>query len=267
MELTGTVAILTGASRGIGVYLAQHLARAGVSLALAARSETNLTAVATMVRGKGVRAIVVPTDVTKRSDLQRLVKRTNDELGDIDLLVNNAGIEHYGFFEQIEPNDVEKLLKTNVLGPQLLTRYVLPQMIERRRGHIANIGSVAGITAMPYNTVYSSSKHALIGFSRSLREEMAEYNIGVSVISPGYVSEAGMFQNSKGGAEPPGITGCVTPDRVAKGTVRAIRKNLPEIIVAPGITRFVGVMHSLVPGVTVRIARRTGAYEFSKPKS
>ncbi|MGH2749974.1 MAG: SDR family NAD(P)-dependent oxidoreductase [Actinomycetota bacterium] len=267
MELTGTVGILTGASRGIGVYLAQHLARAGVNLALAARSETNLEAVATMVRGKGVKAVGIPTDVTKRSDLQRLVKRTNDELGEIDLLVNNAGIEHYSFFEQIEPNDVEKVLKTNVLGPQLLTRYVLPQMIERRRGHIVNIGSVAGLTAMPYNTVYSSSKHALVGFSRSLREEMAEYNIGVSVVCPGYVSEAGMFQSSKDGAEPPGITGSVSPDRVAVRTIKAIRKNCSEIIVAPGIIRFVDVMHSLVPGVTTKIARRTGAYEFSKPKS
>jgi len=266
MELRGTVGILTGASRGIGVYLAQHLARAGVSLALAARDEASLEGVADMVRSKGVRAITVATDVTKRSDLQRLVKRTAAELGDVDLLVNNAGIERYACFEGIEPGDIANILKTNALGPQLLTRYVLPEMIERRKGHIVNIASAAGLTAFPYNTVYSSSKHALVGFSRSLREEMAEYNIGVSAICPSFVRDAGMFQDSKGGAGAPRLAGSVSPVEVAEQTIKAVQKNRPEVIVAPGLTRVVDVLHALAPRLTTSVARRSGAYEFNKPE-
>lgn len=266
MELMGTVGILTGASRGIGVYLAQHLAKAGVNLALAARSDEGLQGVAQMARGKGVKVITVATDVTKRSELHRLVKRTNDELGDVDLLVNNAGIEQYSFFESAEPNDIEAILKTNVLGPELLTRYVLPQMIERRKGHIVNMASAAGVTAVPYNTVYSSSKHALVGFTRSLREEMADYNIGVTAICPGYVSDAGMFQVSKGGAKAPGLAGSVAPEKVAAVTVKAIERNRPEVIVGPGLMRFVDVLHALAPRLTTMVARRSGAYEFSKPR-
>ncbi|MGH2699079.1 MAG: SDR family NAD(P)-dependent oxidoreductase [Actinomycetota bacterium] len=266
MELTGTVGILTGASRGIGVYLAEHLAKAGVNLALAARSESGLEAVAGMVRSMGVEAITVPADVTRRSDLQRIVKRTNEELGDIDLLVNNAGIEHYSFYEQLEPNEIEHLLKTNVLGPQLLTRHVLPQMIERRKGHIVNLASVAGLTAVPYNTIYSASKHALVGFSRSLREEMAEHNVGVSVICPVFVREAGMFQASKNGAEPPGAVGTVDPDTVAARTIKAIRRDTPEVVVAARGTRFAGILLTIAPRFTSAMGRRSGAYEFNKPK-
>lgn len=266
MELRGTVGILTGASRGVGVYLAQRLARAGVNLALAARDEASLEGVADMVRGKGVRAITVATDVTKRSDLQRLVKRTAAELGEVDLLVNNAGIEKYSFFEQTAPNDIDSIIKTNALGPQLLTRYVLPQMIERRKGHIVNIASAAGLTAFPYNTVYSSSKHALVGFSRSLREEMTEYNIGVSVICPSFVRDAGMFQDSKGGARAPRLAGSVSPVEVAEQTIRAVQKNRPEVIVAPGLTKIIDVLHALAPRLTTSVARRSGAYEFNKPE-
>lgn len=264
MELRGTVGILTGASRGIGVYLARELASAGVNLALAARS-SDLQGVADMARGRGVRIITVPTDITKRSELQRLVKRTNEELGVVDLLVNNAGIEKYSLFEATQPNDIEDILRTNVLGPQLLTRYVLPQMVERRKGHIVNMASAAGVTAFPYNTVYSSSKHALVGFSRSLREEMVPYNIGVSVICPGYVRDAGMFQVSKGGATPPGITKTVRPERVVSQTIKAIERNKPEVIVASGLVKIVDVLQAIAPRFTAMVARRSGAYEFNKP--
>ena len=265
VELRGTVGILTGASRGIGVYLARELASAGVNLALAARSSDGLEEVADMARGRGVSVITIPTDVTKRSELQRLVRRTNEELGVVDLLVNNAGIEKYSFFESTEPNDIEDILRTNVLGPELLTRYVLPQMIERRKGHIVNMASASGVTALPYNTAYSSSKHALVGFSRSLREEMVPYNVGVSVICPGYVRDAGMFHVSKGGASPPGITATVAPERVVSRTIKAIERNKPEVIVASGLVNIVDVLHALAPRFTTMMARRSGAYEFNKP--
>lgn len=262
MELRGTVGIVTGASRGIGVYLAQRLAGEGVNLALAARNEDALAGTADLVREQGVRAIAVSTDVTKRSELQRLVKRTTEELGPIDLVVNDAGIETHCHYEMAEPNDIEAILHTNVLGPMLLTRYVLPGMIERGRGHIVNISSLAGKTAVPYNTAYSSTKHALVGFSWSLREELRPYGIGVSVVCPGFVTDASLVANWSEDSRPPRGAGTVSPERVAEGTVRAIVKNRAEVIVSGGLGKVVDVFHALSPEITTGVARRSGLYGF-----
>ncbi|MGH2753528.1 MAG: SDR family NAD(P)-dependent oxidoreductase [Actinomycetota bacterium] len=262
MDLRGTVGILTGASRGIGVYLAQELARKGVDLALAARSAEDLEATAKLMSDLGARSITVPTDVTRRSDLEELVARASDELGPVDLLVNNAGIEHYAYFEEADLDVIENVLKTNVIAAEWLTRLVLPDMVRRRKGHIANIASVAGKTAAPYNTVYSSSKHALVGFSWSLREEMKRYGVGVSAICPGYVADAGMFYDWSQGEKPPGLTRTVTPEKVATRTVEAIEKDLAEVIVAPGVLKIVDVLHAISPRLTTIIARRSGGYAF-----
>jgi short-subunit dehydrogenase len=262
MKLEGSVAILTGASRGIGVYLAEALAAQGVHLALAARSEADLELTASKVERRGVRTLQVATDVTERADLQNLVERATAELGPVDLVVNNAGIEHYGKFETYDDDLMEQIYKTNVLAAQWLTKLALPGMIERKRGHIANIASVAGKTAVPYNSIYSSSKHALVGFSWSLREEMRKHGVGVSVICPGFVSGAGMFADWSKGAKPPKLTKTVTPEKVAAKTIEAIEKDKAEVIVAAGLVRFVDVFHALSPGFTTGLARRTGGYKF-----
>lgn len=158
MELKGSTGIVTGASRGIGVFLAEALAAKRVNLALVARSEEDLEATAARVRRRGVEVIAVSADVTSRSDLEVVVQRTRAELGPVGLLVNNAGIERYGHFESYDPEIMRSILETNVLGAMWLTRLVLPEMVERGRGHVVNIASVAGKTAVPYNPVYSASK-------------------------------------------------------------------------------------------------------------
>jgi short-subunit dehydrogenase len=262
MELRGTVGILTGASRGIGVYLAEALARKGVDLALAARSAEDLESTAKIVRDLGVRAITVPTDVTKREDLEDLLARAIDELGPVDLLVNNAGVEHYDYFEEADLDVIEKVIRTNLIATEWLTRLVLPDMVSRRRGHIANIASVAGKTAAPYNTVYSSSKHGLVGFSWSLREEMKRYGIGVSVVNPGYVGDAGMFHDWSQGEKPPGLIKTVTPQKVAEKTIEAIEKNKAEVMVTTGMANIVDILHAISPKLTTNVARRTGNYAF-----
>jgi short-subunit dehydrogenase len=262
VELNGSVGIVTGASRGIGVRLAEALANKGVHLALAARSHEDLESTAKRITGAGVRAVSVPTDVTKPDELKALVNTTTEELGPVDLLVNNAGIEHYARFEREDLDRIEAIFRTNVLAAELLTRFVLPGMVERRRGHIVNISSAAGKTALPYNTVYSSSKHALVGFSWSLREEMRPYGIGVSVVCPGFVTETGMFADWSKGKKPPAIAGAVSPQRVAEQTVRAIERNRAEVIVAPRLGRIVDVFHAISPEVTTWAARRGGLYRF-----
>ena len=262
MELTGANAIVTGASRGLGTYIAEHLADKGVNLALAARSAEDLEQVVSAVSKRGVRAIAIPTDVSRGEDLEALVGKATAELGSIDVLVNNAGIERYTDFAAADPDLIERIMRVNFLAPATLTRLVLPAMIERRRGHVVNIASVAGKTAVPYNTIYSSSKHALVGFSWSLREEMRPHNVGVSVVCPGFVSESGMFADWSQGRQPPGLTKSVRPEQVAAATITAIEKNKAEIIVASGLTKVVDVFHAVSPAFTTLIARKSGAYRF-----
>lgn len=262
MELAGANAIVTGASRGIGTYIARHLARRGVNLALAARSAEDLQGTVSEVSRLGVHAVAVPTDVARLEDLEALVGKATAELGAVDLVVNNAGIEHYTDLVDADPDTIERIMRVNYLAPANLIRLVLPSMIQRRRGHLVNIASVAGKTAVPYNSIYSSSKHALVGLSWSLREELKPHGIGVSVVCPGFVSEAGMFADWSHGRKPPGLTRAVPPDRVAAATIKAIEADKAEIIVATGLTKVVDVFHALSPALTTAIARRSGAYRF-----
>ena len=261
MELRGTIAIVTGASRGLGVHIAEALARKGARLALAARSADALEKTAREIGKLGATAIAVPTDVTKRSDLRALVKRTTDELGPPDVLINNAGVENLSTFHEMPLDDIDRLIKTNVVALEVLTRLVVPGMIERKRGHVVNIASLAGKTAAPFNTVYSSSKHAVVGFSWSLREELKPHGVGVSVVCPTYVSDSGMFAAAKTG-DPPKISNSVTPQQVVEATITCIERNRAEIVVAPGLSKYVDVFHALSPEVTTAVARRTGAYAF-----
>ena len=134
-------------------------------------------------------------------------------------------------------------------------------MIERRRGHIVNIASMAGKVAVPYNTVYASSKHAVVGFSWSLREELRPFGVGVSAVCPTFVSDAGMYVQWSG-EKPPRMTSTVTPDDVADATVKAIEKNRAEILVAPGLGKVADVFHALSPDLAGFAERRFGLYDF-----
>lgn len=262
MRIDGGVAIVTGASRGVGTYIAEALARKGVHLALAARSTEPLEATAVKTRALGVRALAVPTDVTDRAALRDLVATTVAELGAPDILVNNAGIEQLGHFASTDLDVIESTLMTNLVAVELLTRLVVPHMIERRRGHIVNISSLSGKTAYPYSSVYCSSKHGLVGFSWSLREELKPYDIGVSVICPTHIADVGVFAQRHPDNDAPALARPVRPEQVAQATVEAIERNRAEIIVARGLARWVDVFHALSPELTTLVARRGGSYDF-----
>jgi short-subunit dehydrogenase len=261
MQLGNSIGILTGASRGLGVLMAEHLAAKGVSLALAARSESDLKETVNRVQARGVRAIAVPTDVTTREDLERLVARTTDELGPPDLLVNNAGIESLGKFESMSLDEIESIFTTNVIALVSLTRLVVPGMIERGRGHVVNISSMAGKVAAPYYTTYSASKHAVVGFSWSLRAELKSKGIGVSVVCPGYVEDTGMFSYRNAG-KPPRTVGTVRPEDVAATVVEVVEKNKAEALVAGGLLRVADVSFAISPDFAMGIGRRSGAYRY-----
>lgn len=266
MELKGCVGILTGASRGIGVHIARELAQAGVRLALAARDRAGLEATAALVRDHGGEAVVVPTDVARLGDLENLVGQAEERLGPVDLLINNAGIERYADYTEVALEDIETIIEVNLLAPMRLTRLVVPGMVARGRGHVVNLASVAGKTAMPYNTTYSASKHGLVGFSWSLREELRPRGVGVSVVCPAGVSEVGMWASWEEEGREPLTVRTVSPQRVARAVVRAVERNRAEVIVGNALLRSVDVLHALSPELTTRVARLSGAYDLFRSR-
>lgn len=262
MELRGRIGILTGASRGLGVEMARALAGHGVHLALAARNEEGLRRTAEALDRLGVRTLVVPTDVTKTEDLERLVERTTAELGPPDLLVNNAGIETIAPFATFDPDRIDEIVATNLTATMKLTRLVVPGMVERRRGHVLNVSSAAGKSGVPYYAVYGATKHALVGFSWSLRTELAGQGVGVSVLCPGFVSGTGMYADRSNDAKPPRAISTVTPAEVAAAAVKAIVKDKAEVVVARGLAKVSDVFYALSPDVTMKGAKLMGVDAF-----
>lgn len=259
--LSNKIVLLTGASRGLGVDMAKHFAAKGARLALAARSEADLERVAASLPGE---TIVVPADVADLAALERLVKTVEGSLGAVDVLVNNAGIEHVGDFETMDVSLMERIVATNVTGLMWLTRLVLPSMISRGTGHIVNIASLAGLNPVPHNTVYSASKHAVVGFSRSLRAEMADHGIGVSVVCPGFV-DGGMF--AQWGRKPPRGLAAVSTEQVAEAVVAAVERNEGIVPVGKGLARIGHWVGAIAPEFARKTAERTGFTEFMREQA
>ena len=185
------VALITGASRGIGRAVALCLAHAGATLIVAARTEPELATVAEMIRTSGVEALAIPTDVTDDRQLEALITTTLSRFGHLDILVNNAGGGPPRTPIVKAPiRDWEWTVRLNLWSPMVLTKLVLPSMIARRSGTIVNICSAAGLTGKPGEAAYTAAKFGLRGFSQSLFEEVREYGIKVSTICPGYVDTA-----------------------------------------------------------------------------
>jgi 3-oxoacyl-[acyl-carrier protein] reductase len=185
--LTDKVAIVTGAGRGIGRAIALALSRAGARIVLAARSEAELRAVADEIRGQDGDALVLPTDVTRDEDMERLVDRTLKEWGSIDILVNNAGWGKTGPMANSKIEEVDRTLQVNLRATMIMTRLVLPTLLQKKGGAVINIGSISGKAGSANTAAYSASKFGVIGFTQSLFEEVREHGIKVSVILPGFV--------------------------------------------------------------------------------
>jgi short-subunit dehydrogenase len=182
------VAIVTGASSGIGAATARELARRGTTLILAARRVDKLEAQAQAIREAGGEAIAVPTDVSDANQVTQLAERAMATFGRIDVLVNNAGAGWSRPLASSPRDEVIGLLEANLLGAIVLTRAVLPDMLERRRGAVISVGSLSGRVAM--EPLYSASKYGLRGFSLALRRQLAGSGVSVSLVSPGNTDTA-----------------------------------------------------------------------------
>lgn len=266
MALSGRVALVTGASRGIGVYVARALAEQGMHVALAARDGARLEDVRRGIESVGARALAIPVDLSDRGALTELASRVEREIGPVDVLVNNAAIEDVGAFESADPADIEHCVAVNLLAPLLLARIVLPGMLARGWGHIVNVASLAGLSANAYAEVYAATKHGLVGFTRSLRattDAAGGARVGASVICPGFVSDVGMAEEYRvqHGVEAPAILGVSSPESVARAVVAAIREDRPDVLVNPGPTRLLMAAVVLFPRLTERISKALGVHE------
>lgn len=263
-DLTGLNVVLTGASRGIGPHIAEALAREQTNLVLASRSQDELDAVAGRLSGLGIKAAAVPTDVSDRSSIESLVEQSSKLLGSIDVLVNNAGIEMTSSYDELQPDEIARVIEVNLIAPMLLTRLVLPGMLERGRGHIVNVASLAGKAGIPYQAPYSASKGGLIRFTQSLRAEYAGRGVSASVICPGFV-DSGMYQRANDmGVKAPAMTGVSKVEKVAKAVVDAIRHDRVEAIVNPTPMRPLLAAAELFPSLSEGIVRRMGVNDMFK---
>jgi len=188
MDLSGKVALVTGASRGIGRAIAIYLAKLGAKVAVNyASSEEQAMDVIKTIHSSGGQAIPVQGDVSRSSDVEAMVKRVLDEWGTIDILVNNAGINRDTLLIRMKEEDWDRVMEINLKGVYYCTRAVSKIMIKKRQGKIINISSVVGIVGNAGQANYAAAKAGIIGFSKSMAKELAPRNIQVNVIAPGFI--------------------------------------------------------------------------------
>jgi 3-oxoacyl-[acyl-carrier protein] reductase len=189
-DIQRRIALVTGASQGIGRACALELAKAGATVALAARNETKLAEVAAEIAEAGGQATPFTLDMTSEESIKTRAKAILDRLGKIEILVNNAGITRDGLMMRMKRADWDEVLGTNLTGAFLLTQALLPAMLRNRWGRIVNITSVVGRTGQAGQVNYAASKAGLIGFTRSLAREVASRNVTVNAVAPGYIETA-----------------------------------------------------------------------------
>lgn len=188
VDLSGQVAIVTGASQGIGRAIAETLAANGAAVALVARSAAKLAEVAEAIRAAGGRAEEVPCDVSKAEAVTAVVERVVATLGRIDILVNNAGVTRDTLLPRMSDEEWDEVLSTNLRGPFLFMRAVSRPMMQQRYGRIVNVASVSGLIGNPGQANYSASKAGLVGLTRTVAKELAGRKITVNAVAPGFIA-------------------------------------------------------------------------------
>jgi short-subunit dehydrogenase len=244
MELAGHRALLTGATGGLGRAIAAELAARGASVALSARGAEALEELRAELPGEG--HAVFPADLAEPGAAERLAA----EAGEVDILIANAGLPGAGWLPDFTPEQVGRALRVNLEAPMLMARALFPTMVERGSGHLVFVSSLSGKAASPRSSIYNATKFGLRGFALGLRADLAAKGVGVSIVSPGFIREAGMFADS--GAKPPPGMGTGTPEQVGAAVVKAIERNKAEVTVAPIPQRVLAHFALLSPSIAVR---------------
>jgi short-subunit dehydrogenase len=230
VELEGTRILLSGATGGLGRAIAEQLAGKGARLVLSSRKQRQLRELARSLPGGARRHKVIVADLAREGAGEKLVRDARKS-GPLDALIANAALPASGKLESYSMRDLTRALRVNLEAPIRMTRELVPELIERGEGHLVYISSLNGVYASPRSSLYCAAKFGLRGFAFSLREDLHPHGVGVSVVSPGLVRDAGMFADT--GARAPAVLGSTTPAKVGKAVVKAIRRNRSEIAVAP----------------------------------
>ena len=221
-SLTGKVALVTGAGKGIGRAVALALAAEGVHVGLLARTDGDLQTLAAEIAKLGVKTSSVVADVADRAAVEAAAARIAQELGPVDILINNAGIGHFAKFLEMEPAQWEHIVQVNLMGTYYATRAVLPAMIARKTGDNINISSTAGQRGAAGTSAYSASKFAVLGLTESLMQEVRKHNIRVSALTPSTVATPLALENKLTDGNPEKV---MQPEDLAEFIVAQLKLN------------------------------------------
>jgi short-subunit dehydrogenase len=230
-----------------------------MNVAVSGRRQDALASAADEVRATGVKAEAVPADLFDVARAEELIERTERTLGPLDVLVSNAGVEYTAAFTSSTREELTSMVDLNLTVPLLLTRRVVPGMLQRGRGHVVFISSLAGKLGPAYSEPYAATKAGLIGLNQSLRAEYLDAPIGFSVVCPGFVAGDGMYQRMvEQGVKSNRLLGWTHVEKVADRTVDAIRKDRPEVIESGAPIRPILALAQLAPRTVERTVPRFG---------
>lgn len=247
MKIGGGKVLVTGATGGLGAALARAMRARDARLVLSGRRLEVLTPLATELGAE-----VVTADLSRREDVRRLAEESQD----VDILVANAALPATGRLLELSQAQIDTMLAVNLDAPIALVRALAPAMVSRGRGHIVLISSLAGKSAGPASSIYSASKFGMRGFAHGARADLRGTGVGVSVILPGFIRDAGMFADS-GVKLPPGV-GTSSPEQVASAVISAIERNRGEVSVAPVGLRIGAGFAAVFPDLAAAAQRLMG---------
>jgi len=248
VNVAGRTVLLTGATGGLGQAIARRLHGAGAQLVLTGRRAEVLDELAAETG-----ALTVAVDLADPVAVDGLA----EACAQVDVLVANAGLPGSGHLLSFDVEEIDRALAVNLRAPMVLGRRLAEKMVERHSGHLVFMSSLAGKAAPPGSSVYSATKFGLRGFALSLREDLRSSGVGVSVVMPGFVRDAGMFHDAQ--TKLPSYVGTSTPDAVADAVLRAIEEDRGEIDVAPLSVRAGSAIAGMAPEVAAAVQRRLGA--------
>lgn len=262
--IDGAVVLITGAAGALGSTVARQLARRGAVLALADLDEVGARALADELTAKGARAQSFGCDVLDDNALAELVDQIQATLGPVDILISSAGVEINAAFHTVSVDEIDTQLGLHLRSPMLLTRNVLPGMLERDRGHIVVISSMSGKIPLQVKAPYAAAKAGSIAFCHSLRRELAKTNVAVSVITPGVVSGQGQAARALAGTtvRVPKSLGSVTVDEVATAVVATLDNRAAEVAVQPRFPLLLNALQAAAPAVADRVLAASGIGDF-----
>lgn len=244
MNLSGRKTLLTGATGGLGRAIAEALAERGAQLTLSARNPEALREMAAGLPGDGHGTL--PADLAEPDAAERLAA----EAAGTEILIANAGLPAAGRLTDFSAEEVKRALRVNLEAPMLLAQALYPAMLEAGSGHLVFVSSLSGKAASPRASIYNATKFGLRGFALGLRADLAPKGVGVSLVSPGFIREAGMFADA--GSKPPPGMGTGTPEQVGAAAVKAIERNRAEVTVAPLPQRAAAHFALTAPALSVR---------------